>query len=396
MMLDDLANMQATLALARRGLGRVWPNPAVGCVLVGDGHVVGRGWTQPGGRPHAETEALRRAGALAKGATAYVTLEPCAHQGVTGPCSDTLIEAGIGRIVVAAEDPDPRVSGRGLARLREAGLEVTTGICREEATEINLGFFLRVTQQRPMITLKLASSLDGRIAAAAGDSKWITGERARAWAHRLRASHDAVLVGSGTALADDPALTCRLPGMEDGSPVRIVADGRLRLPVSAEMVRTGHERATWVITRPGSDEGRRRALRAAGVQVIEVACGTDGRPDPRAMAQVLAERGVTRVLLEGGGELAGAFLAAGLVDRIAWFHAPRLIGADGLPSIGPLGLERVTDAPSLRLRSIRALGEDTLAEFANDGGEILPTGSGSRAGPVSRAGRRHRVQRKMN
>ena len=364
MTLDDLANMRAALALARRGLGRVWPNPAVGCVLVGDGRVVGRGWTWPGGRPHAETEALRRAGALAKGATAYVTLEPCAHHGVTGPCTDTLIEAGIGRVVVAAEDPDPRVSGRGLARLREAGLDVTTGVCREEATEINLGFFLRVTRRRPMITLKLATSLDGRIAAAGGDSKWITGEQARAGAHRLRASHDAVLVGSGTALADDPALTCRLPGMEDWSPVRIIADGRLRLAVSAEVVRTGQEVATWVITTPGSDEGRRRALGAAGVQLIEVASDADGHPDPRAMAAALAERGVTRVLLEGGGKLAGTFLAAGLVDRIAWFHAPKLLGADGLPAIGALGLERVTDAPSLRLRSVRALGEDTLAEFA--------------------------------
>jgi diaminohydroxyphosphoribosylaminopyrimidine deaminase / 5-amino-6-(5-phosphoribosylamino)uracil reductase len=365
MTLDDLANMRAALALARRGLGRVWPNPAVGCVLVGDGRVVGRGWTRPGGRPHAETEAVRRAGALAKGATAYVTLEPCAHHGVTGPCTDTLIEAGIGRVVVATEDPDPRVSGRGLARLREAGVAITTGVCWEEATEINLGFFLRVTQQRPMITLKLASSLDGRIAAAGGDSKWITGEQARAGAHRLRASHDAVLVGSGTALADDPALTCRLPGMEDWSPVRIIADGRLRLPVSAEVVRTGQEVTIWVITTPGSDEGRRRALSAAGVQLIEVASDADGHPDPRAVVAALAKRGLTRVLLEGGGELAGAFLAAGLVDRIAWFQAPKLLGADALPAIGPLGLERVTDAPSLCLRSVRALGEDTLAEFAS-------------------------------
>ena len=363
-MTADLVNMQAALALARRGLGRVWPNPAVGCVLVRDGRVVGRGWTQPGGRPHAETEALCRAGASATGATAYVTLEPCPHRGVTGPCSDALIEAGIGRAVIAVEDPDPRVSGRGIARLREAGIEVTTGICREEATEINLGFFLRVTRRRPMITLKLASSLDGRIAAAGGDSKWITGEQARAEAHRLRASHDAVLVGSGTALADDPALTCRLPGMEAWSPVRIIADGRLALPMSAKVVQTAHKVPTWVITRSGSDEERRRMLLAVGVQVIEVASDAESRLDPRAMAAALAERGLTRVLLEGGGELARAFLAAGLLDRIAWFHAPKLLGADGLPAIGALGLERVAHAPSLRLRSVRALGDDTLVEFA--------------------------------
>jgi diaminohydroxyphosphoribosylaminopyrimidine deaminase/5-amino-6-(5-phosphoribosylamino)uracil reductase len=364
MTLDDVAEMRAALALARRGLGRVWPNPAVGCVLVRDGRVVGRGWTQPGGRPHAETEALCRAGASATGATAYVTLEPCPHRGVTGPCSDALIEAGIGRAVIAVEDPDPRVSGRGVARLRAAGIEVTTGVCRDEAAEINLGFFLRVTQRRPMITLKLATSLDGRIAAAGGDSKWITGEQARAEAHRLRASHDAVLVGSGTALADDPALTCRLPGMEAWSPVRIIADGRLGLRMSAEVVRTAHKVPTWVITRSGSDEERRRTLLAFGVQVIEVSAGANGRPDPRAMAEALAERGLTRVLLEGGGELARAFLAAGLLDRIIWFHAPKLLGADGLPAIGALRLERIAYAPSFRLRSVRALGADTLVEFA--------------------------------
>ena len=364
MTLDDLANMRAALALARRGLGRVWPNPAVGCVLVREGRVVGRGWTQPGGRPHAETEALCRAGASATGATAYVTLEPCPHHGLTEPCSDALIEAGIGRAVVAVEDPDPRVSGGGTAHLREAGIEVITGVCREAAADINLGFFLRVTQRRPMITLKLATSLDGRIAAAGGDSKWITGEHARAVAHRLRASHDAVLVGSGTALADDPVLTCRLPGMEAWSPIRIVADSGLRLPMTAELVRTAHEIPTWVITRLGSDDGRRRALLAAGVQVIEVAPDANGRPHPRAMVEALAERGLTRVLLEGGGELAGAFLVAGLLDRIAWFHAPKLLGADGLSAIGALGLQQVLDATSLRLRSVHALGGDTLAELA--------------------------------
>ncbi len=271
--------MRAALALARRGLGRVWPNPAVGCVLVRDGHVVGRGWTQPGGRPHAETEALKRAGDLARGATAYVTLEPCDHEGATGPCSNALLQAGIGRVVVAMQDPDPRVSGRGIARLREAGVEVTVGPCREEATQLNLGFFLRVTEGRPMVTLKLATSLDGRIATASGDSKWITGEQARAEAHSLRASHDAVLVGSGTALADDPALTCRLPGMEDRSPVRVIADSRLRLPLSAEVVRTADRVPTWLVTGPDGDAGRRRDLVAAGVEVIEVASDPDGRPD---------------------------------------------------------------------------------------------------------------------
>jgi diaminohydroxyphosphoribosylaminopyrimidine deaminase / 5-amino-6-(5-phosphoribosylamino)uracil reductase len=363
---NDIAEMRAALALARRGLGRVWPNPAVGCVLVRDGRVVGRGWTQPNGRPHAETEALRRAGALAEGATAYITLEPCDHEGLTGPCSDALIEACIGRAVVAAEDPDPRVSGRGIARLREAGIEVTTGVCREAAAEINLGFFLRVTEGRPMITLKLATSLDGRIAAAGGDSKWITGERARAEAHRLRASHDAVLVGSGTALADDPALTCRLPGMEDWSPVRIIADGRLRLPTSAQVMRTAARYPTWVLTRPEADVTRCGLLRDAGVDVIRVAIGPGDRLDPLAMASALADRGITRVLLEGGGELAAAFLAAGLADRVAWFHAPRIIGADGLPAVGALAIRKVADAPAFLFREVRGVGGDVLARYKKE------------------------------
>jgi diaminohydroxyphosphoribosylaminopyrimidine deaminase/5-amino-6-(5-phosphoribosylamino)uracil reductase len=361
--LADISEMRAALALARRGLGRVWPNPAVGCVLVRDGCVVGRGWTQPGGRPHAETEALKRAGELARGAVAYVTLEPCDHLGVTGPCSDALLEAGVRRVVVAMEDPDPRVSGRGIARLREAGIDVAIPVCRDEAAEINFGFFLRVTQQRPMITLKLATSLDGRIATASGDSKWITGEQARAEAHSLRASHDAVLVGAGTALADDPALTCRLPGMEDSSPVRVIADSRLRLPLSAEVVRTADKVPTWLATGPEGDVGRRRDLLAAGVQVIEVASDPGGRPDTRAMAAALAERGLTRVLLEGGGELATAFLRAGLIDRVAWFHAPRVVGAEGIPAVGGLRISAIADAPTFLFSKVSTAGGDVFAQY---------------------------------
>jgi diaminohydroxyphosphoribosylaminopyrimidine deaminase / 5-amino-6-(5-phosphoribosylamino)uracil reductase len=360
---QDAAEMQAALALAGRGLGRVWPNPAVGCLLVRDRHVVGRGWTQPGGRPHAETEALKRAGDLARGATAYVTLEPCDHEGATGPCSSALIEAGITRAVVAIEDSDPRVAGRGISRFREAGISVTTGVCRAEAAALNRGFLLRVTEGRPLITLKLATSLDGRIATACGDSKWITGEQARAHAHHLRARHDAVLVGSGTALADDPALTCRLPGMEAWSPVRVIADSRLRLPTSAEVVRTAGNLATWVITGPDSHEARRRALVAAGVQVIEVDPDIDRRPEPRAMARALAERGLTRVLLEGGGELAAAFLRAGLIDRVAWFHAPRIIGGDGVAAVAGLRVGALADAPSLSIAEVRTAGGGVLARY---------------------------------
>ena len=209
----DLRSMRAALALARRGLGTVWPNPAVGCVIVDRGRVVGRGWTQPGGRPHGETEALGRAGEAARGATAYVSLEPCCHWGRTPPCTDALIAAGIGRVVVALEDPDPRVAGDGVRRLRAAGLDVETGLCEAEAAEINAGFFCRLRNGRPLVTLKLATSLDGRIATGRGESQWITGPPARERAHALRAAHDAIMVGTGTVLADDPQLTCRLPGL---------------------------------------------------------------------------------------------------------------------------------------------------------------------------------------
>src|SRR5437763_13233042 len=232
---DDLIHMRAAFALARRALGRSWPNPAVGCVLVKDRRVVGRGWTQPGGRPHAETEALKRAGGRAAGATAYVSLEPCSHHGQTGPCAEALIGAGIVRAVVAMEDPDPRVAGRGLTLLGDSGIAVNLGVGEEEARDINAGFLLRLAKNRPLVTLKLAMTLDGRIATHTGESRWITGEPARARSHLMRAQNDAVMVGSGTVLADDPLLNVRLPGLERYSPLRIVLDGRLRLPLTSAL-----------------------------------------------------------------------------------------------------------------------------------------------------------------
>ncbi len=245
--MNDLQHMNAALALARRGLGRTWPNPAVGCVIVKDGRVVGRGWTQPGGRPHAETEALDRAGTLADGATLYTSLEPCSHHGKTPPCADAVINAGIARVVMAIEDSDPRVKGTGLARLRAAGVTVDIGIGAAEATEINAGFLMRLATGRPLVTLKLATTLDGKIAMASGESRWITGEPARRRAHLLRASHDAVMIGIGTAIADDPELTCRLPGMADRHPVRIVVDPGLRLPLTARLVVDAAKIRTWIV-----------------------------------------------------------------------------------------------------------------------------------------------------
>ncbi|MBK8210911.1 MAG: bifunctional diaminohydroxyphosphoribosylaminopyrimidine deaminase/5-amino-6-(5-phosphoribosylamino)uracil reductase RibD [Rhodospirillales bacterium] len=329
----------------RPGLGRC-ANPAVGCVLVREGSIVGRGWTQKGGRPHAETEALARAGERARGATAYVSLEPCAHRGATGPCSEALIKAGIARAVIALEDPDPRVNGQGIARLHAAGAVVTTGLCRKLAEELNLGFLLRVTLGRPLFTLKLATSLDGRIATRSGDSKWITGEQARARAHLLRATHDAVLVGSGTVLADDPDLRCRLPGLADRSPVRLVADTRLRTPADARLVRTAGETPTWILTTPHADPAKRALLADAGVETIDVGTDNQGRLDPVAMAGALAARGLTRVMLEGGGTLAAAFLRANLIDRLAWFTAPKRRRDGGRRLTGAGVGQRRTDIPA--------------------------------------------------
>ena len=370
----DTAFMRAALALAGRGLGRVWPNPAVGCVLVRDGRVVGRGWTQTGGRPHAETEALGRAGRVARGATAYVTLEPCAHQGVTGPCSEALIEAGIARAVIAAEDPDPRVNGQGIARLRAAGVAVATGVCREEAAELNRGFLLRVTKGRPLFTLKLATSLDGRIATRTGDSKWITGEEARARAHLLRATHDAVLVGSGTVLADDPDLRCRLPGMTGRSPVRLVADARLRVPADARLVRTARDTPTWILTAAGADPAKRAVLVDAGVEAIDVAADDEGHLDPAAMAHTLASRGLTRVLLEGGGTLAAAFLRADLIDRLAWFTAPKIIGGEGTAAVGSLGLNSIRQARTFLLEALSLAAHDIQVTYTSISGRDASVG----------------------
>jgi diaminohydroxyphosphoribosylaminopyrimidine deaminase/5-amino-6-(5-phosphoribosylamino)uracil reductase len=364
----DRRFMQAALALAGRGLGNVWPNPAVGCVIVKDGIVVGRGWTQPGGRPHAETEALSRAGAAARGATAFVTLEPCSHTGQTGPCADALIAAGVARVVVAITDPDPRVSGEGLTRLRDAGIVVETGLLAAEATALNQGFLMRITAGRPMVTLKLAASLDGRIAAHNGDSQWITGEDARAMAHGLRASHDAVAVGNGTAATDDPHLTCRLPGLPLRPPVRVVFDSRLQLSLTRQLIVTARTVPTWIVTLAETVEEsaveRADALQDLGVGLIPVGAGPSGRISIAEALQALGEAGLTRLMVEGGGKLAASFLAEGLVDALALFRGPSIIGGDGIPAIAGLGLDRVADAPRFRLTDSRTLGVDMFESYS--------------------------------
>ncbi len=355
--------MQGALSLARRGLGRVWPNPAVGCVIVKDGAVVGRGSTQPGGRPHAETEALKRAGAKARGATVYATLEPCSHHGQTPPCADALAAAKVARVVAAIEDPDPRVKGNGFAALKRAGIAVETGLCAEEARAVNQGFFTRILHKRPMATLKLATSLDGRIATRLGESKWITSEQARARAHLLRATHDAVMIGIGTALKDDPELTCRLPGMEAFKPVRVVSDSDAKLPLASKLVRSARAHPVWIIARQGADDARVAALKAAGVDVLRVLAGPDNRPDPAEALQALGAEGLTRVLVEGGGRLAASLLKAGLIDRLVWFRAPIVLGGDGVPALEGLDVSKLADAFGFTRRSASALGPDLMESY---------------------------------
>lgn len=351
------------MALAARGLGQVAPNPAVGCVIVSDGHVAGRGWTQPGGRPHAETEALRRAGVLAKGATAYVSLEPCSHHGETPPCADALIAAGISRAVVAARDSDPRVSGDGIAKLEQAGISVDTGLFEAEARTLNEGFFKRAEKGLPLISLKLATTADGQIATRTGNSQWITGIAARRHGHLLRATHDALLTGIGTVLADDPEFTCRLDGMADRSPIRVVLDSKLRTPRDGKLIASAEKHPVWIVTTGKADQKRAAALRQAGAKIVEVPAGADGRPDVMETAKALAERGITRVLAECGPDLAASLLKAGLVDRLEWFRAGKVVGGDGHSAVAALGVDALTETVMLQRTGVRPIGEDMLETY---------------------------------
>ncbi|MDP6344262.1 MAG: bifunctional diaminohydroxyphosphoribosylaminopyrimidine deaminase/5-amino-6-(5-phosphoribosylamino)uracil reductase RibD [Alphaproteobacteria bacterium] len=357
----DVDYLRLALGLARRGLGNVWPNPAVGCLIVGDGRIVGRGWTQPGGRPHAEAMALDQAGAAANGATAYVTFEPCAHHGETPPCAEALARAGIGQVVFAAPDPDPRVDGSGEQILRDAGVSVKAGELRAEAEAVNAGFISRVVAGRPLVTLKFATTLDGRIATRTGDSQWITGPAARMRSHLLRARHDAVLVGINTALTDDPELTCRLPGMGGRSPVRVVLDSGRRLPAEGKLARSATKAPLWLVACAGA--GVRADLDPA-IDQLEVAADADGRVDITAALDHLASRGITRLLVEGGAGVATSLLTAGLADRLAWFRAPSLIGADGLSVTGALGVEAIEQLRRFQRVAVERIGDDVLESYA--------------------------------
>lgn len=349
--------MRGALALARRGLGQTAPNPSVGCVIVKNGSVIARGRTADGGRPHAEVQALREAGEAARGATAYVTLEPCSHRSkISPPCTEALIAAGIARVVIGAPDPNPAV--RGAARLREAGIEVSEGVLREECAALIAGFAKVMREALPWVTLKMASTLDGIIATATSESQWITGPESRRAVHAMRGAHDAVMVGIGTVLADDPALTCRLAGYRQAKLVRVVLDSKALTPLGSQLVRTASEMPVWVVHAPEADAEKLAALQAQGVRLLAAPLH-----DATAALRLLAQAGLTRVFCEGGASLAAALLEPRLVDEVAWFHAGGIMGADGIPAVKAFGVQRLPAMPRFRLISHRVYGDDILTIY---------------------------------
>ncbi len=360
--LTDIQYMKSALTLARRGLGRTSPNPSVGCIIVKKGVIVGRGWTGDGGRPHAETRALKQAGREAKGACAYVTLEPCAHHGQTPPCAKALIDAGVARVVVACGDPDSRVAGRGVEMLREAGIVVECGILEDDALTLNKGFILRVTQARPFVTLKTATSNDGKIAPCKGVQEWITGMQARKFTHLERSSFDAILVGIGTVLSDDPVLSTRLEGYEHQI-IRVVLDTNLRIPLKSQLVQSASSHPLWIVHNVKEEGVHVVKLQDAGARLFR--CNTR---DVSALLALLAEQGVTRLLVEGGAKVHTQFLEQGYCDRFLRFKAPyKEMGEAGLPALEGHDIEALEADFGLKCQKIMALGEDLLEFYQKEG-----------------------------
>ncbi|MDX8347709.1 bifunctional diaminohydroxyphosphoribosylaminopyrimidine deaminase/5-amino-6-(5-phosphoribosylamino)uracil reductase RibD [Cognatiyoonia sp. IB215446] len=359
---SDERFMALALMLGRRGMGRVWPNPAVGCVIVKDGRIIARAHTAVGGRPHAEAIALAQAGEQAAGATVYVTLEPCAHYGKTPPCTLALINAKVARVVIAIGDPDPRVSGRGIAMLEEAGIEVMQNVLAEEARRDHAGFLLRLQEGRPFVTLKLAGTLDGRIATATGESQWITGPEARRAVHMMRARHDAVMVGAGTVRADNPSLTARGLGVSH-QPVRVVVSRALKIPVDSNLAESAGDVPVWLCHGP---EAQVDAWVAKGARSLP--CNVSaGQVDPHAMMQGLGKAGLTRVFCEGGGMLAASLLHAGQVDELVVFSAGMAIGAEGTPALAAMGIDRLQNAPRFVLQDVQRIGPDICHIWRREG-----------------------------
>jgi len=388
--------MRLALRLARRGLGRASPNPMVGAVLTRRDQVVGRGYHLKAGTEHAEVLAIRDAGTAARGATLYVNLEPCNHHGRTAPCAKAIIDAGIGRVVIGMRDPNPLVNGKGIAALRRRGIEVTTGVLEPECRELNEAFVCYITRGRPLVTLKSAITLDGHVAARGGDSRWVTGEAARRQGHRMRAAHDAIMVGAGTVLGDDPTLTCR--GVRGGrDPVRVVVDSRLRTPPGARVVAaaSGSNAPTLVVCTQSAPASRERALVRAGAEVVRVE--GEARVDLDRMLRELARREISSLLLEGGPTLAGALWQAGLVDRVVVFVAPKLLGdAGALPMLDAGAVTRMSEAVSLAGARVRRIGADIMISGTPErarGGEP-PSECGPSARKSHRAHSRPRPRRR--
>lgn len=354
---DDERYMRLALSLGQRGLGHVWPNPAVGAVIVKDGVILGRGWTQVSGRPHAETEALRRAKRTAHGATMYVTLEPCSHDGKTPPCADAIVKAGIARVVSALEDPNPEVRGQGHARLRGKAVQVDVGLCAEEARRAHTGHITRITAGRPHVLLKLAVSADGKAGLAGRKPAPITGDEARARVFQLRSRYDAILCGVGTVLADNPQLNVRLPGMLDRSPVRVVLDARLRVPLSLAVISTVRETPTWVFCSSKASPVAEDILTQKGVKVFRVS-ERSGKLDIDSVLKTLAAQGITRLMVEGGPTVAASFVGAGLADEVALFRSEKILGPNAIDALEGMKLEALTKG--FWLRDSERLGVDVV------------------------------------
>lgn len=358
----DVTFMQQALELAIGGTGFVSPNPLVGCVIVKDGQIVGQGYHQRFGGPHAEVYALQEAGSRSRGAVLYVTLEPCCHTGKTPPCVDAIVRSGIGRVVVALRDPNPRVAGGGLAQLQEAGIPVTLSVCEAEAQQLNEAFLKHVTTQCPFVTLKSAITLDGKIATHTGASRWITGKSARETVHRLRHATDALAVGIGTVLQDDPLLTTRLPDQQGANPLRVIVDSTLRLPLHARVVNITADSRTLVATTAQADAERWCQLQQRGVEIVSLPAYDDGGVHLEALLRHLGSRGITSVLVEGGAGLSAALLRRRLIDKVLFFVAPKIIGGDGISVIGSCGVETMDQAIHLRAVTGQRVGEDFLLQ----------------------------------
>ena len=356
--MSDERYMALAISLGRRNLGQTSPNPSVGCVLVKNDVIVGRGYTAPGGRPHAETQAIKQAGSVANGSTAYITLEPCSHEGKTPPCAQALVEAGVKRAVIATIDPDKRVNGKGISILEAAGIEVKVGVLAEQASLDHAGFFSSQSDCRPWITLKLATSIDGKIATSKGDSKWITGSSARHFVHNMRRKHDAIMVGSGTVISDDPSLNVRDLGTCI-QPYRIVVSSNLEIPVKSNLTKTIYEQPVWIFHSNEASDERKSKWLDLGAQLFECQVDNFGI-SMKDIMQKISEKGITRLLCEGGGKLAASLMRSELVDEIVTFHGGLAIGADGFSSIGDLGIYSLGEAKRWRLNQTLSFGADVL------------------------------------